>query len=264
MERPYIGVTGFTSRDSVELIERTLPEGHSHLLMVGVLANVKTLQGLSNTRFPARTPEVIDIDKIFTDNPRCLNLIHYNTNDQTTLKEQLIRLHILGGAHLHGFQLNMVWPDPKVIAWVHTHLGQKAPSSSQSRAKIVLQVGNGAMRKIAHDPRALAKRVGEYHHNIDYVLLDPSGGRGVPFDPVQARELLLALREAHGSWLGLGIAGGLGPDSLHLIDALITEFPDLSIDCEGQIRNIEDDSLNLERTTQYVRLSAERFRAARA
>lgn len=35
---------------------------------------------------------------------------------------------------------------------------------------------------------------------------------------------------------GLVAAGGLGPDTMHLVEPLIKEFPDLSIDAQGKLR----------------------------
>ena len=35
---------------------------------------------------------------------------------------------------------------------------------------------------------------------------------------------------------GIVVAGGLGPRTLHLIEPIIEEFPDISIDAQGQLR----------------------------
>jgi hypothetical protein len=171
-------------------------------------------------------------------------------------------MHELGGVYLDGFQLNISWPDPKVVERTHRELRSKSPSADEGMT-IVLQVSNGAMKKIGDDPLAFAKRVGEYHGNIDYILLDPSGGEGKPFVTSRARELLLALREAHGSWLRFGVAGGLGPDSLDLFQPLLPEFADVSIDVEGKIRDMPEDTLNLTRTQAFVSGSAKLFSDAR-
>jgi hypothetical protein len=36
--------------------------------------------------------------------------------------------------------------------------------------------------------------------------------------------------------MGIGAAGGLGPETMHLVEPLVEDFPDLSIDAQGRLR----------------------------
>jgi len=240
VKHPYIGVTGFTSQSEVVSVLGSVPKDADRLLMVGVLASQKTLRGQKN-KWPNRYPEVGFISEIFVRNRWVLNLIHYNTKEPESLTEQLIEMTRLGGQNLEGFQLNLAWPSRDAILAYHKVCGGKF---------IVLQIGGKAFEMVNHSPKELAEKVSLYEHVVDYVLLDPSGGYGVPFDTEKARTYLDALR-GYNLDLGLGVAGGLSPTTLNLIEPLISDFPDLSIDAEGRLRD-SGDNLDLSIASQYV------------
>lgn len=208
--------------------------------MVGVLASQKTLRGQQN-KWPNRYPKVENIADIFFRHRQALNLIHYNTEEPESLTEQLVEMTRLGGPHLEGFQLNLAWPSRDAILAYHKVCGGKF---------IVLQIGGRAFEMINHLPKELAERVSWYEHVVDYVLLDPSGGYGVPFDTGKARAYLKALA-SYNLYLGLGVAGGLSPTTLNLVQPLVSDFPDLSIDAEGRLRDSQDN-LDLSIAGQYV------------
>lgn len=252
-KKPYIGVTGFMS---FEEVSGTLSDidsiGEERLFMVGLLASFKTLQRLPN-KWPGRYPLMEELQNIFPDTRKCLNLVHYNTKEPETLLTQLLALTYIAGKNLDGFQLNLTWPSARAIE------DYKSLSETQTEKTIVLQIGGGAFEKVSHSPKKLADKVhNEYAGLIDYVLLDPSGGTGQPFDPIVARGYLEAL-SAKNNDFGLGVAGGLSPTTLHLIEPLVKDFPDLSIDAEGRLRNTEDDSLNVQVTRDYIKKSYELF-----
>lgn len=113
---------------------------------------------------------------------------------------------------------------------------------------------------VNHSPEELATRVAEYDEVAEYVLLDPSGGYGKPFDPERVRDYLLAL-EAQNLGMGLGVAGGLSPATLNLVEPLVWEFYDLSIDAEGRLRTPEDH-LDLAVSSEYLRKAFAIFNGA--
>ena len=106
---------------------------------------------------------------------------------------------------------------------------------------IVLQVGARAFELIGYSPQKLADKIeSEYGGLIHYVLLDASGGLGKPLDARMLTPYLRALA-AKRLPIGLGVAGGLNADSLHLVVSLIDEFPNLCLDAEGKLRNRKDN-----------------------
>lgn len=242
----YIGVTGFMTRRGVEVALSFAPKHTELKLMVGVLASSKTLSGQTN-RYPNRYPKVEDIIDIFTADERVLNLIHYSTDTLETLVEELEELVVLGGPNLHGFQLNIAWPDTKTLQ----RFRLKHPS-----LHLVLQIGGKAMRMV-DDFEELRQRVGDYYDpqgfkTIDTVLIDPSGGKGIPFSPYQARKYLFNLQGFSG--LGLGVAGGLGgPDTDHLLSGLKDFTKSVSVDAEGNLRTKDSwDALDMDRVREYL------------
>jgi phosphoribosylanthranilate isomerase len=251
MQRPYIGITGFMGWHEVTGMPRVLQAlasrrnlPHVRDLMVGVLVSSKTLAGGTN-KWPGRYPKIENIRSIFVAHPNMMNLIHYNTDDQTTLAMQLLTLVEIAGDQLHGFQLNIAWP----------HVGEieKFHEATSWKQKLVLQVGRRAIEMAERAPQKLAEMVARYADSVryvDYVLIDPSGGKGEPFSTESARALLGAIAERCPK-VGLGVAGGLSADSLDLVEPLLEEFPNLSIDAEGRLRTKPADDLDLAVAERY-------------
>jgi len=240
VKKPYIGITGFMSLNDAMQVLGAIPINTDRLVMIGVLASLKTMRGIQN-KWPNRYPTMDRIAGIFPDYPLALNLIHYNTKEKDTLGDQLIAMTEFGGANMHGFQLNIAWPSLDVLAEY-----RKAYPTKQ----IVLQIGGHAFEMVNHSQEQLAAKVAEYDGVVEYVLLDPSGGYGKPFDQDRARDYLMALK-AQNLGMGLGVAGGLSPTTLDLVRPLANKFPDLSIDAEGRLRTPEDH-LDLAVSSEYL------------
>ena len=237
---PYIGVTGFMSRDEVSGALAMVPQRSARRLMVGVLMSSKTLAGQQN-KWPGRYPKKEAVADIFVDDPRVLNLIHYNTDHSETLLTQLVEITELAGPHLDGFQLNIAWPPISQLEDYQETYPDKF---------LILQIGGKAMAQ-AESMERFAQLVGAYLPMIGAILIDSSGGKGEPLDAVKGAEYLWAVREY--PTLGVGIAGGLGPETLYLLGALVKEFPDLSIDAESRLRTPKpEDALCLGAMRTYL------------
>jgi hypothetical protein len=238
---PYVGVTGFMHSDEVAALLATVPAHSRYRLMVGVLMSSKTLRGDANS-WPGRYPKAETVASLFPDDERALNLVHYSTDERLTLHTQLEQVAWLGGMHCDGIQLNMAWPNFNDI--VNFRL-------AHPDLYIVLQIGKRAMERVESLPR-FAEQINFYAEAVDAILIDPSGGRGVPLDVAPTSQFLCAVRHAHRE-IGIGIAGGLGPHSLHLLQPFALMFDDLSCDAEGRLRKSEEgDSLDLSAATAYA------------
>ena len=109
---------------------------------------------------------------------------------------------------------------------------------------------NGDMAE-AESVERFAELISAYLPTISSFLIDPSGGRGRPFNVKKVADYLHVIRNF--PMVGYGVAGGLGPDTLHSIDPLVREFPELSIDAEGRLRTPEpEDALSLEAMREYL------------
>ncbi len=262
LQNHYIGITGFMSRSELTAVLDALPDNFGMIdgeqirrLMVGMLVSGKTIQGIPN-KWPNRYPAPEALSSIFVRDPRVLNLVHYNTKAETPgiIIDELSRIKDACGKYFQGFQLNMVWPKASLIHdWLFNH-------SSHSNAVIVLQCGSRAMANLKHSPEELAEKLKEYEGVIDYVLLDPSGGIGIPFDAAFALRCLEAIDQANITGINIGVAGGLSPETIpDLLPPILQQFPTVSIDAEGRLRTAEDH-LNVEVASEYIRVAENLFR----
>lgn len=233
----YTGITGFVSRAEVVAALDALPAGLT--LMVGVLASPKSLRG-ERTRWWRRYPRVEDIAGVFSDDPRCLNLIHCCADEPLGV-ETIDRLWSLGCPDVHGFQFNVAWPKPTALR-------------TYSGIHVVLQLrpdgGPGTMDRLRAAVEALAEcKV--------HVLIDGSGGRGIPIDPDTADAWGMTIRGWFGNDVGLGFAGGLDEEQLHRIAAEVKSYG-ASVDAEGRLRDGDEGGvLNLAKVAAYLKAAGE-------
>ena len=232
MRIPYIGITDFETTGQVLRMVNLFEEAREGIslpaerrLMVGVMISFKTLMGVPSKWTLAWLPKE-KIAGVFIEHPAVFNTLHYADFDGATELEHLRLAANFGGANMHAIQLDMIWPSPDLVRSFREEFPHIA---------VVLQVNARALEQIDEDPEALVSRLKGYGSSIDFVLLDKSMGRGKGMDAGG----LLPFAEAVDSSdldIGLSTAGGLGPDSLHLVASLVERFPDSSIDAQGQLR----------------------------
>lgn len=243
---PYIGITGFCSRIEVDAVLATLPAEPSRLLMCGVLLSNALLSG-DTSDAPNRCPAPDAIAGIFSDDPSCLNLVHYRPQPGANLVDALARATEVGGPNCHGVQINASrgapWPDPEALASFRERC---RPS------RIVFQAGREAMESANHRPDELARRCAAYSGLVTDVLVDASEGLGIPLDAARSTVYLEAIRGAAPD-LGLVVAGGLHAGNVsELLSPLLPEWSAASIDAEGRLRDA-DDHLNADAAVAYLK-----------
>lgn len=229
MPIPYIGITDFTSLQQVERMQKAFkvhcgPEQHRRL-HVGVMMSYKTLNGLE-TKWTAAFPAKETIADIFSAK-ETMNCLHYADYDAIDIRENLARAIDYGGAGINALQLDMVWPDPQQVA--------SAVNDSHKQLEVVLQVGKNAIVQAHNSPQEVVVRLRGYQGVAQHVLLDKSMGCGQGMDAAELIPYAHAIKEAFPD-LGIAAAGGLGPQSIELVEPLYQEFPGISIDAQGQLR----------------------------
>lgn len=227
---PYIGITDFTNSEQVQdmlrVFEKHRRSGSLRKLHVGVMMSYKTLHDIPSRWQNAFPPKWMIGDIFYSD--RTYNCLHYaDYENNLGLAECLTAAIRYGAGGIHALQLDMVWPDPDQIAHgVH---------NSREKLEVILQVGRKALDAVQNEPKPLVEKLSEYDGVIRRVLLDKSGGEGRGMDAVGLLPFARAIRE-NFSELGLVVAGGLGPETMHLVEPIVKEFPDVSIDAQGRLR----------------------------
>ena len=231
---PYVGITDFLKFKQVEAMLKVLKKhrrlGSKRKLHVGVMMSYKTLHDIPS-RWSQVFPPKETIRDIFAsgfqsvDVYHCLHYADYDRNHG--LWKSLSRAISYGGIGIHALQLDMPWPDPAQIAsGVH---------ASRKQIEVILQVGKDAIEEAGNDPEMVTQRLEDYEGVIHRVLLDKSMGKGVGMDASALLPFASAIRTRFPN-LGLVVAGGLGPETMHLVEPLVEKFPDVSIDAQGRLR----------------------------
>jgi hypothetical protein len=226
---------------------------HGHQVAFGILASRKSLLGPGN-KYPLRYPAPVDLYKAAAARG-ALNIVHYSAEDSEGLGAALVYAVRLveqdGGPHVHGVQVNVPMPD-------RAELEKFARIYPQKR--VVLQVGEKALRWSAHNASTLCLNLTQYAWVVTDVLLD---GRveGKPMDPTMLAYYVAAIH-TFAPHLGIGVAGGLCAETMVGTTAeLLEAFPNLSVCAEGALR---DDApgggrLVLDKARAYVLRAREVF-----
>ncbi|MEA3329987.1 MAG: hypothetical protein U9Q06_04560 [Nanoarchaeota archaeon] len=252
--KPYIGITGPVNvQETKDICKEFSEAGYSmespHIPMLGFLVSYKTLNGQTtqNRRYPPANslPELLRA----TDG-QVLTMVHYNSKETDTLPNQVAE--IFNGVYENGLcraiQLNIVWPNISQVARI---------KEQHPEMQVVFQASHKAMG--GKTPNQIAKGVKNYGNSISYVLIDPSGGRGVPFDLESSVAIYSELREQCPD-LTIGFAGGFtGENVAPRLRKILKQIEEdkFCIDAEGGLRDkvtsaYGDDLLNIEKVRGYL------------
>ncbi|MEK6970038.1 MAG: hypothetical protein AABW48_06450 [Nanoarchaeota archaeon] len=256
--KPYIGITGPVNVQETREICREFSEaGYSidapHIPMLGFLVSYKTLNGqpTSNRRYP---PVSTLSELLQATEGKVLTMIHYNSKERDSLSNQVAQ--IFDGIYETGLckaiQLNIVWPDLSQVAKI---------KEQHPEMQIVFQASHTAMD--GKTPNQIATGVKTYGDSISYVLIDPSGGRGMPFDLESSVAIYSELREQCPA-LTVGFAGGFtGENVASRLKEILQQIGESNfcIDAEGGLRDkitsaYGDDLLNLKKVREYLQSTA--------
>ena len=248
----YVSVTGGISEEEVKGIIKEFREAgytmdSSHAPAIGFLVSEKTLNGLPtpNKRF-AKFEDIPLLVKAACED--VLPVIHYNSRNLETLSEQVKKA--FGGIYklCRTVQLNTEWPDPFEVYRIKEYLDELS---------IILQVSYKAME--GRGVKEIADKVIGYGDSIDYVLIDPSKGRGVSFDVSHSVSLYKEIKSKKD--YSIVFAGGLCRENVLIVLAELLDrigTTDFSVDAEGRLRDkhsdrfFGDDILNLEKVRKYL------------
>lgn len=228
---PYIGITDFTSFDQVvkmlEVFRRHKSPGSQRVLHIGVMMSFKTLNNIDNKWSKVYPPKETIADIFLPSDDDVYYCLHYADYSDKTKSTDLARGIEYAGPFVHAIQLDMPWPDPVMVSnGVHT---------SHKQIEVILQIGKASIDECNGNPEEVVRRLEDYDGVIHRVLLDKSMGRGIGMNATELIPFARAIKDRFPD-LGLVAAGGLGPDNMDLVEPLIKEFPDISIDAQGKLR----------------------------
>lgn len=252
--KPYVGITGPVNvQETKDICKEFSDAGYSmvssHIPMLGFLVSYDTLNGqkIQNRRYPPTNalPELFK-----ATNGRVLTMVHYTSKELDTLSNQVAK--IFDGVYKNGLcraiQLNIVWPDIEQVSKI---------KKQYPDMQIVLQVSHKAMD--GKTPNQITKRIRDYGDLISYVLIDPSGGRGIPFNLKSSVAIYFEIKEKCPN-LTIGFAGGFnGENVVPRLKEILKQVENdkFCIDAEGGLRDkitseYGDDLLNIEKVKKYI------------
>lgn len=230
--KPYIGITGITCIEDVEIIEKALKDSYG---MYGVLVSGETLKG--GTPHRGRYPKVSILEDIFRVMPEnALRAVHYNSKDMNNVSKDVEEIIRLTDGLCNCIQLNMEYPPLDQVMTI---------KDGNKDLKIIFQLGKDSMKYNAH--RYITSKMEPYIPYIDYILIDASQGEGREMKILETMEFAKPLRNLKQ----LTFAGGLDGLSLYLFISLIEEFG-AGIDAEGKLMK-NGDILDHEKVKNYIR-----------
>lgn len=252
---PYIGITDFENYDQaknmLDFFSGISQRRHKRKLMVGVMMSYKTLNNIE-TKWAKAWPTNEQIGEIFKPHKYALNTLHYADFANQTKIEDLIEA-VWSADRCNGLdalQFDMPWPSHVMVA----ELMDRFEDSKKRELQIIIQVGRVAIEQCGGNIDRVMDCIEWYRKKGACILFDLSGGNGIPMDTDFLRSYIRMTKDRFGPGTDIAVAGGLGPNTMHLIEPLLGEFPDMSIDAQGKLRPSGNplDPIDWEMAKEYV------------
>jgi len=213
---------------------------------IGIQVSEKSLNGIKMKNF--RFAEFKDIPSFMESiKGNVMPVIHYNTRNLETLSEQISRVFENIYDDCKFLQLNVVFPEVAYIGMIKDRFPD---------LKISLQVDYRDK-----DIDTVIEKLLPYGDCLNYILIDPSIGRGLGFDVEYSTTLYSRIKDIRPDY-GVVFAGGFSGENVEsilnqVIDRVKTK--DFSICAEGKLRDkISDDFfghdiLSVEKMDSYLK-----------
>jgi phosphoribosylanthranilate isomerase len=244
----YIGMTGITEEKQLFGIDSIFRNGkfpnQNHDIMIGILISPRNLD---KTWFSSRYPNIWEIKNILQSLYKkekykdFFNTLHIdekaNSNWEYCLELLINKIGIIP----KGIQVNVKHPKVKDIK----RLSERFPET-----QIIFQYSGDFLNK---DIKEAMKDLSVYTKYIDYVLIDPSRGRGLELNSNLALKHFIQIKKDFNH-LNVALAGGFNHknirDYVKAFKASLDSF-DFSLDIESGVRD-NDDKLDLIKFESYI------------
>ncbi len=226
MNTQYVGITDFETPEQVKRMLNNVTPMTRIKLHVGLMTSRKLIQN-DETRWRDLWLPLERISEPFIEDPRVYNVVHYADYDKKDVTACIAKVLEAGGNRMHAIQLDMVWPDPKDVF--------HAMTEANKYRDVILQIGKNAFDEVKNQSDVIIARLESYGRNLSHVLLDLSMGKGQALDSSFFRPYIEKIHQSI-PYLGIVVAGGIGPDSTDLVAPLIKDYGEfLSIDAQSQL-----------------------------
>ncbi len=259
--KPYVGVCCVASPDEARKVTAlfrdtgfTMQTGHQP--MVGVQLSWKHLDfgfsegNLRSPRFDA-VPSILE--SIQGD---VFATVHYYTTRAESIVSEISKImdncEVYDRDMIGGLQINHIFPKPDQVR----ELKNRYP-----KLKIILQISPSP-----DTITELAENMASKYANVDYLILDPSHGKGVDLNLEEVLAAFRILRKS-GVQSEVVFSGGFNGSNVRERVSKIADslgYMDFSIDAEGGLRDrlgdgFGNDVLNLDKVRSYLRGASEAF-----
>ncbi len=251
----YVGITGITEEHQINYLKKFFRKNNasSHELMLGFLVSHKTAtylltcgeEGFQNNPGNPRYPDINELSGLLKKcSDGVFKTIHYNTKNLGGLFKELSAVLEYDDIidYCDGVQFNIVCPPVSEL---------KKIKKTYSDLKLIFQWSHRVSEKASNE--VIAEKLGNNYSFMDYVLIDPSGGRGKEMDLSESVEKYELLR-SKGFVNNIGFAGGLNPQNITSILSGLESFlenNDFSIDAESGLRT--NNLLDLNKVSKYFK-----------
>lgn len=253
--RPYVSVTGVSSEEEVDGTINLFSKygfdfDSDYLPFLGFLVSRDTVvrgEQPRKIRYPffGALPRLLEKTR-----NKAVPAIHYCTRKSSVfseIKTLFDTYNIYDDCRCKAVQLNTAWPKPEDVSQI---------KNEYPNMRIILQLSKYAMDGLK--PEQIAERVVENYSNVDYVLVDPSGGKGIGFEPVIVSEVYKALKNKSCS-ATIGFAGGLSGENVSgKISELEQELEtrNFSLDAESKLMSEDQfghNRIDLDKVEKYLK-----------
>lgn len=259
----YIGVSGVISQEQQSLLldmyEQTGLKEHGRILALGVKAVHKTQfldvanrygtqwypvgeEAFQESLKNADATASMGVAQVYFD-PEMID----NPGYREFFSDRIFRR---GAPWIDGIQFDMLpWhSDPAMLTFLEK-------LKSKHNTKLLLQVHGQAMETLG--PKGVVETLSKHAEILDYVLFDASHGKGKRLDIEKLLPFLQAAYEdSRLANVGISLAGGLNGSVVEQeLESIVSEFPDISWDAEGQLHTLDDKRelpLNMSVVREYM------------
>lgn len=258
MEKPqgYIGITGVQNHEQVKALaafaeECGLELGHpeKRALMVAGLVSKHTLSG---GKYSDRALDPANLENLFGPDDGVLRMLHIEQTEAEDDYPEVVQAlceKLLEKNLLDAIQINGTRPAEQI-----REIAKLLPG-----LKIVYQLRPELLEQ---GIRKVLTTINEVRKSIDYVLIDPSCGRGEEFDVNAMSHIYQACEKAFPE-LRFGVAGGFTPENTEARSAKIAintrQFNGPTIDIETGVHNRENNTFDLDLSRQYIAAATASF-----